>query len=415
MTIAIRSIPIKASSSFVIGFPYLGRKFLDRVVRSLTRSLSRGRISFVLADGYEIVCDSGSDGPEAVMKIHSSSALRRMVSGGYMGLGEGYLAGEWSTPSLPDLFAFGLANQGQLDLNLSGGLVIRLANSVLHFLRRNSRYGSRKNIADHYDLGNDFFACWLDPSMTYSSALFQDVKEDALMGAQLNKYRRIVQELDIKPNHHVLEIGCGWGGFVEYAARETGAWMTAITISQGQHDYAVKRTNAAGLGDRVKIQLKDYRDIQGKYDRIVSIEMLEAVGETYWPRYFQSVSNCLVKGGQALIQVITVPDDDFEEYRSSVDFIQRYIFPGGMLISADKFRGCAEKAGLELNGQFMFGKSYATTLGFWREAFLCSWNEIETLGFDERFKRLWEYYLAYTAAGFKAGAIDVGQFCLIKN
>ena len=214
-----------------------------------------------------------------------------------MGLGEGYLAGEWSTPSLPDLFAFGLANQGQLDLNLSGSLVIRLANSALHFLRRNSRYGSRKNIADHYDLGNDFFACWLDPSMTYSSALFQDVKEDALMGAQLNKYRRIVQELDIKPHHHVLEIGCGWGGFVEYAARETGAWMTAITISQGQHDYAVKRTNAAGLEDRVKIQLTDYRDIRGKYDRIVSIEMLEAVGETYWPRYFQSVSNCICRLG----------------------------------------------------------------------------------------------------------------------
>jgi cyclopropane-fatty-acyl-phospholipid synthase len=263
-------------------------------------------------------------------------------------------------------------------------------------------------------LGNDFYETWLDPSMTYSSGLFE-TDTVPLEQAQDAKYRRIVDRLGIKPHHRVLEIGCGWGGFAEFAARETGARITAVTISREQHAYAVDRIARAGLQNRVEIKLMDYRALSGQYDRVVSIEMLEAVGEAYWPDYFRVLNRSLVPDGSAMVQVITVPDDRFAYYRSESDFIQRHIFPGGMLLSPAEMARHSGAAGLGVEDAFYFGRSYGVTLDRWYDRFNERWADIEKMGFDERFRRLWTYYLTYTAAGFFEGTIDVGQFLLTKS
>ena len=379
----------------------------------LTRSIKKGRITFVLYGGRQIVRDSGLPGPEAIIYLNSLRAISRMVSGGYLGLAEGYLASDWSTPSLRDVFDFGTANADPLDTNLSGNLFVRALNALQHNRRRNSRGGSQKNIAEHYDLGNRFFEFWLDPSLTYSSAYYNG-RNITLAEAQAEKYQRILDKLDVQSGHHLIEIGCGWGGFAEFAARKTGARITAITISRKQHDFAKARIKKAGLSHLVDVQLKDYRDLTVQADFIVSIEMLEAVGEDYWPEYFQTVSQCLRRGGAAMIQVITVPDDEFAAYRKTVDFIQRYIFPGGMLLCPDQMAQLSKCAGLHLDEGFMFGPDYAQTLEEWQAEFQRNWPTIKPLGFDERFKRMWEYYLDYTSAGFRSGATNVGQFFMRK-
>ena len=281
-------------------------------------------------------------------------------------------------------------------------------------MQRNSIRGSRKNIADHYDLGNDFFIEWLDSTMTYSSALFEK-KTDTLHSAQNNKYQRIIDELKIEKSQNILEIGCGWGGFAEYAAKKAKANIFGVTISKEQCEYARNRITQANLEDKVKISLQDYRALTGQYDRIVSIEMLEAVGKSYWPAYFKTIADRLKKNGSAMVQVITVPDEYFDYYSNGMDFIQRYIFPGGMLICPRMLEEQSEKAGLTLIRAHMFGSSYAQTLEQWQSSFQIRWDKIEKLGFDEKFKRIWEYYLDYTAAGFRSGAIDVGQFHLRKS
>ena len=263
-------------------------------------------------------------------------------------------------------------------------------------------------------MGNDFYKLWLDSSMTYSSGFYED-PGSSLEEAQLKKYRRIIKTLGIKSNHRVLEIGCGWGGFAELVAKETGAKVTGITISGEQFDYACNRIQKAGLNNNAKIQLSDYREVSGTYDRIVSIEMLEAVGEAYWPDFFNTIAKNLAPCGKAIIQVIFVPDKRFANYRKKTDFIQRHIFPGGMLISPKMMEKQAQKVGLGVSECFSFGSSYGTTLDRWHDRFIDNWRQIEALGFDGRFKRLWEYYLNYTAAGFQAGTINVGQFLLKKN
>jgi len=349
-----------------------------------------------------------------VMQFATYSGIFRLSYGGYMGLGEGYLAGDWATPSLRTVFQFGIANQDSLKKSLSGKAPARALRKVLKFVRRNSRSGSRRNIAYHYDLGNEFYRLWLDPTMTYSSGLY-DVPDATLEDAQIAKYRRIVERLDIQPHHRVLEIGCGWGGFAEFAARETGAEVTAITISEQQHGYAVERMARAGLQDKVDIRLLDYRELTEQYDRVVSIEMLEAVGEAYWPDYFRIIQQSLTEDGQAMIQVITVPDARFDGYRRKSDFIQRHIFPGGMLLSPGEMNRQSGSAGLTVDEAFYFGGSYGETLDRWHDRFIECWPKIEAQGFDDRFRRLWSYYLNYTAAGFHGGTIDVGQFLLTKS
>lgn len=415
MSIALRHLQLKLPIPGFLRVAALNKAATERIFRKLTGDLDSGSIAFKFDDGYRIDCGSGKPGPQAVMNIHSLHAVRRLVTGGYVGLAEGYMAGDWTTPSLPAVFDFGTANRASLDRTLSGSLTARLALAFSHGQRRNSRSGSRRNIAEHYDIGNDFFEIWLDPSMTYSSALYLGETGETLFDAQRNKYRRIVKELNIQPDETVLEIGCGWGGFAEFTARETGAHVTAITLSQEQHDYAERRIADAGLSKRVDVVLVDYRDVTGHFDHVVSIEMLEAVGQQYWPAYFKALANRLRAGGSAMIQVIVVPDDRFERYRNSVDFIQRYIFPGGMLLSPGKITEHGQAAGLTVEDVHMFGQSYSRTLDEWRSVFEKRWADIEPLGFDDRFKRMWEYYLAYTSAGFRAGTIDLGQFRLIKG
>ena len=381
------------------------------LLRRLMLGLETGSIVCILPGGREIHCRARRDGPDAVMRFRSYAGIFRLVFGGYIGLGEGYVAGDWSTPSLRTVFRFGLANRESLQKRLSGTVAVRLISAVLRISQRNSVSGSRRNIAYHYDLGNDFYQSWLDPSMTYSSGIYA-TETTTLEEAQAAKYRRIVESLDIEPHHRVLEIGCGWGGFAEFVARETGASVTAITVSREQYDYAVNRIARAGLQDKVDIQLRDYRALSGQYDRV---EMLEAVGETYWPGYFRILNESLTQDGQAMIQVITVPDHRFDYYRSESDFIQRHIFPGGMLLSPGEMDRQSEAAGLVMKDAFFFGRSYGITLDHWHDRFSSNWPHIEAIGFDERFRRLWSYYLNYTAAGFHAGTIDVGQFLLTKS
>ncbi len=384
------------------------------VIKKLVRGIVSGRVIFELSDGRAIICDSGNPGPNATIRLQNRKAIQRIAENGYIGLAEGYLAEDWSTPSLAEVFDFGVANMDQLDRDLISTWVGRIVNSTRHFLNRNTKRGSRRNIAQHYDLGNEFFSKWLDPSMTYSAADFLDAENIPLFVAQENKYRRIVDRLGVKAGDHILEIGCGWGGFAEFAATQAGAKVTAVTISKEQHHFAQSRIEGGGLAGQVSVELKDYRDIVGTYDHVVSIEMLEAVGEAYWPDYFETLSRCLRSGAGAVVQVITVPDSKFDYYRRNVDFIQKYIFPGGMLPCPGAMSDVANTAGLTVEDVHMFGSDYARTLDLWRDAFEEKWPVIKAMGFDDYFKRMWEYYLQYTAAGFRSGATDVGQFLFRK-
>jgi cyclopropane-fatty-acyl-phospholipid synthase len=295
-----------------------------------------------------------------------------------------------------------------------GAALVRVYERLRHWLRSNTKRGSRRNIAYHYDLGNDFYRLWLDETMTYSSALFSGQGE-TLREAQQNKYASVCDRMDLKRGDHVLEIGCGWGGFAEYAIRERGARVTGITLSRAQHDYARKRLFDAGLAERSEIVMRDYRDETGVYDGIASIEMFEAVGEKYWPAYFRTLHERLRPGGIAALQVITIADRWFNQYRRGADFIQKYIFPGGMLPSPSALRSQAAVAGLEVLGSMEFSESYSRTLREWRAAFNSNWDEIANLGFDQRFHRMWNFYLAVCAACFSARTTDVTQISLRRT
>jgi cyclopropane-fatty-acyl-phospholipid synthase len=295
-----------------------------------------------------------------------------------------------------------------------GGLqIVRLWERLRHWMNRNTREQAKKNISHHYDLGNDFYALWLDETMTYSSAIF-DTGQESLEKAQTRKYASMVDQMGVRPGDHVLEIGCGWGGFAEYAAGERGLKVTGLTISREQHEFAVERIRKAGLSDKVEIKLQDYRDERGLYDGIASIEMFEAVGERYWPVYFETVRDRLKPGKQATLQIITVEDKRFEVYRKSVDFIQKYIFPGGMLPSPTVLRREIESAGLSIMRSIEFGESYSQTLRRWHDIFNERWKDVSLLGFDDRFRRMWNFYLTSCAAGFHAGSIDVTQITVTK-
>jgi cyclopropane-fatty-acyl-phospholipid synthase len=414
MPLKTEQTPLQISQKNYISLNRSSYSFTEKILRQVTRSITNGCITFELRDGRKIECNSGNNGPQALIQINSYRALKRLVSSGYLGLAEGYINQEWTTPSLPNVFDFGAVNLEVLDKNLTDNIFVRFVNNLIKFINRNNKKGSLKNISKHYDLGNDFFSEWLDPTMTYSSALYSHQAEE-LSSAQNRKYQRIIDVLKINKNDKVLEIGCGWGGFAEYAARETGAMIAGITISQEQHTFATERIRKAGLNQQVEIQLTDYREVTGLYDKIVSIEMLEAVGEAYWPQYFKTVADRLTERGSAMIQVITIPDDYFDFYRTSTDFIQRYIFPGGMLLCQSKIKEHGKAVGLTLTDAHMFGDSYAKTINEWQRVFQTQWHKIENLGFDEKFKRIWEYYLDYTSAGFKSGSINVGQFHLLKT
>ncbi len=379
-----------------------------------SRNWVEGALSFLLPSGRELRIDGAAPGPEGCLIVRDFRFVSRVLVSGDIGLAEGFMAGEWDTPDLSALLEAITVNFDRLDKLARGKPLARAVNVVTHALNRNSRRGARRNIQAHYDLGNAFYARWLDPSMTYSSARFER-PDQPLCDAQRHKYATLAKEIGLAPGRHVLEIGCGWGGFAEFAAREIGAQVTGITLSRAQQDFARRRLFDLGLAERADIRLMDYRDVEGQFDHVASIEMFEAVGEAYWPAYFAKVRDVLSPGGRAGLQIITIRDELFRTYRSRSDFLRKYIFPGGMLPSEARLRQETDRAGLEWTAIIRFGQSYADTLAQWAASFESAWDEIRRLGFDERFRRLWRFYLSYCEAGFRAGRTNVVQLGLARS
>ncbi len=375
------------------------------------KGLQAGRLDIRLPDGREFRVEGKAPGPAAVLIVENNALFTRLVREGEMGFSEAYLDGWWSTPDLQALLDLLLMSNDTVGRTLPGLAVVRLYERLRHWLRSNSKTQAAKNISHHYDLGNEFYGKWLDSSMTYSSALFETGQED-LTAAQAKKYESICTMINAKPGARLLEIGCGWGGFAEHAAKHHGAHVTGLTISREQHDFAKERMFREGLADKVSIEMRDYRDETGTYDGIASIEMFEAVGEKYWPTYFNAVHDRLKPDAIAGLQIITIADHLFDGYRKSVDFIQKYIFPGGMLPSMQALNSQVEAAGLNRSDLICFGESYSETLRRWRSDFNGVWDDIRSAEFDDRFGRMWNFYLASCAACFRAGTTDVIQIGL---
>ena len=376
-----------------------------RLVFALLEKIRGGLLEVRLPDGARFLFGEGE--PGVTMQINDETIFARVLAKGDIGLAEAYLDGEWDSPDVTALLALLARNRDALRDAVYGSWRQLLAARLRHWFNRNSRAGSKRNIMAHYDLGNDFYRLWLDPGMSYSSALFDGTPDQPLLAAQDAKYRRILGRLAAEPGERVLEIGCGWGGFAEMATHD-GLAVTGLTLSPAQLAWAQQRVPSADL------RLQDYRDTAERFDHVVSIEMFEAVGERWWPTYFRTVANALKPEGRAVIQSITIRDDLFATYRRGTDFIQQYIFPGGMLPSRAEFRAQAERQGLVVRDEFAFGVDYARTLALWRDAFDAKWPQIAELGFDEPFRRLWRLYLSYCEAGFLAGNIDVVQFELAR-
>jgi len=370
------------------------------------------RVSFDGGADYQLQGEQA--GPRAQVRIHRPFALARaLLLGGDLGFAESYLRGDWSSDDLSGLLYFLSTNLDAMASVQKRSLPVRVLARMQHALNRNSRRGSRRNIAAHYDLGNDFYERWLDSSMSYSSAVFDQSFD--LASAQERKYELILSLIDPQPGDHILEIGCGWGGFAEYAAR-WGMKVTGVTLSQEQYAYAEQRIIQAGLQDRVELKLTDYRALHGRYDHIVSIEMFEAVGREYWQAYYEVLDRCLKPGGRVALQIITIDRKLFDTYVSeSGGFIQKYIFPGGMLPTEGHLRDLALDNGLEPLSIDRYGEHYADTLSDWREAFDAQTDWLEAHGYDERFRRMWRYYLAFCEAGFRDGRIDLVHLCLQKD
>ena len=384
------------------------------LLRLLGENWSSGSLTVLLPNGESHRLEGKEPGLHATLDVKDYRFARRVLANGDIGFAEGYMAGEWDTPHLATLLETIVRNYDHIRRLFDGNPVMQAVNWVSHRMRPNTRGGSKKNIHAHYDLGNAFYGAWLDDSMTYSSARFAKADE-SLEAAQARKYASLARNMDLQAGQTVLEIGCGWGGFAEFAAREVGAHVTAITISQEQYDFARARIAAAGLNERADIRLIDYRDVEGTFDRVASIEMFEAVGKQYWPAYFGKIQQALKPGGQAGLQIITIEDELFDEYNARTDFIQKYVFPGGMLPSEARLQPVIEGAGLEWRSVERFGLDYAETLKAWDQRFQAAWGEIRRMGgFDERFRRLWRFYLAYCEAGFRSRRTDVIQLTLSR-
>ena len=372
-----------------------------RTVLGLLEKLRGGLLEIRLPDGSSALFGEGESG--VTLQVHDEVFFSRVLARGDIGLAEAYLDGQWDSPDITGLLTLLARNREALAKTVYGSWRQLLAARLRHWFNGNSRTGSKRNIMSHYDLGNDFYRQWLDPSMSYSSAIYRPQDDGSLLAAQQAKYRRILDRLQTRAGDSVLEIGCGWGGFAEMAVLD-GLQVTGLTLSPSQLKWAQQRVPQADL------RLQDYRDTKNQFDHLVSIEMFEAVGEQWWSTYFATVARALKPEGRAMIQSITIHDDLFATYRRGTDFIQQYVFPGGMLPSRSAFRKTAECQGLQVTDEFTFGLDYARTLAEWRSAFETHWPQIATLGFDETFRRLWRLYLSYCEAGFLAGNIDVVQF-----
>ncbi|MCL7405946.1 cyclopropane-fatty-acyl-phospholipid synthase family protein [Paradonghicola geojensis] len=376
-------------------------------------NIPRGRIDIELPDGRVFRAEGKSAGYVTAITIHNKDIFARLIREGDLGFMESYMEGWWDTPDLMTFMDFVHDAEDEVFDGFPGQGLVRAYEKLRFWLQSNSKRQAKKNISYHYDLGNDFYGLWLDDTMTYSSAYFKTGQE-SLEAAQIQKYAAMVDAMGVKAGDHVLEIGCGWGGFAEYAAKERGLNVTGLTISKEQLNYARERIEKAGLSDRVTFKMQDYRDETGTYDGIASIEMFEAVGEKYWPVYFETVRKCLKPGAKATLQIITVQDRRFEVYRKGVDFIQKYIFPGGMLPSPSVLRKEVEKSGMCVDGSIEFGESYSQTLRRWSDVFNERWNEIASLGFDDRFRRMWNLYLSSCAGTFHSGNCDVTQITVSR-
>lgn len=385
----------------------------EALLRRMVGELDCGELVIETPAGDLLVIGGRRSGPQAKVTIHSWRCLWRLFFNWDIGFAEAYSAGEWSSPNLVALLKLACNNSAMVE-PLKSLRAPRFWLRLRHAMNRNTRRGSRRNIAAHYDLGNEFYQQWLDPGMTYSAGLFSSMGQ-TLEQAQDAKLDRVLGLLDLDNGDNVLEIGCGWGSLAERMMERHDCTVTGVTLSARQLAFAQRRLLDRDLDERSEIRLQDYRDVRGTFDRIVSIEMLEAVGEAYWSTYFESLRDRLRPGGAAVLQVITIDDDRFEDYRRSPDFIQKYIFPGGMLPTVEIVERETVKAGLTLVAKQFFGDSYARTLEEWRRRFLESWPAIEALGFDQRFKRTWEYYLAYCQAGFETGTINVGLYKVARS
>lgn len=391
-----------------------GKLFWTRVLNKFFNNIETGHIYITLPDGQTLHFQGTSNHDlKAEIVLLNYQPLLALFLKGELSFAECYLEGHWKCVNLENLFRFILENEQLLENGALGNLVTKTANRLRHLMNSNTRSGSRKNISFHYDLGNNFYRKWLDQTMTYSSALFED-EQDSLEVAQLNKYHSIAKMAELKTSDNVLEIGCGWGGFSEVAAREYCNTIHGVTLSTEQLAYAQDRYARNLISNKATASLTDYRDISGTYDKIVSIEMFEAVGHEHWSTYFNKIQDLLKPGGIALLQVILIEDSRFDSYRKNVDFIQKYIFPGGLLPGREALYTSVQSHGLTMEEELLFGQSYAKTCKIWQAKFQEKWSELQQLGFDRRFKKMWEYYLSYCEVGFEQGTIDVGLFKIRK-
>ena len=386
-------------------------RVFKKYLSNIGKKISNGKLTITLPNNENLEFFGKGD-LKSNLKLNSYMPILRTITSGHVGFAESYLKGEWTSSDLESLLEIMVTN---LPEAFSAKSKIHLTyNRIIHFFRENTKSRAKKNIQYHYDLGNDFYKLWLDKTMTYSSAIFKNERE-SLTEAQENKYQLLIDSLDIKSHHKVLEIGCGWGGFAEYAAKKVGCSIKGITISPSQLKFATNRIKELKLDDKVTIELCDYRDLRGKYDRVVSIEMIEAVGEKYWKNYFKKIKDVLKKDGLAGIQVILINNKSYQRYSKSVDFIQKYVFPGGMLPSQEKLNENYVDAGLVEINSHSFGKSYAKTLTIWHKEFLNSLSAIKKLGFDIKLERIFKYYFSYCKAGFISERFDVAQKIIKLN
>ena len=409
-----------SSASSAAGMPFAlphGAPAAARTAFKLLSRLKYGTLTLQLPDGSMQRFGSG-DGPTASLRLVNWNVCSASLRSGDIGFAESFIAGDWTTPHLTELLRVLIVNRKEVEDVIYGTWLGRLAYRVKHLLNRNTKANSQKNIHAHYDLGNAFYELWLDGTMNYSSAIFE-TPQTTMKDAQNAKVRRALRMAGVQPGHRVLEIGCGWGALAEMATTEFDASVVGVTLSTEQLTWAQQRMARVGAADKSDLRLQDYRDIgtvsqDAPFDAICSIEMVEAVGREYWPTYFQAVARLLKPGGQACVQSIVIADDLFERYVSSTDFIQQYIFPGGCLPCPTEFRAQARAAGLEVVDEFSFGQDYAHTLRLWREQFMAQESRVLQLGFDKRFIRIWEFYLAYCEAAFAQANTDVVQYTLRK-
>ena len=389
------------------------KKIPDQIVLNSLKNISYGKIQFINYDGKKTLLGKDNSGKTVTLRLKKPGLTFEIINKGSIGLAESYMRGDFDTNNLTDLIEIAAKNINKVH-KFSGILDFPLVNYFKKFFIKNTKKKSRENISKHYDLGNEFFSLWLDKTLTYSSAIFEDQKND-LENAQINKYKKLTSLTKLKPGDKILEIGCGWGGFAEFIGKNYDVELDCITISKKQYEFAKERIYKNGLNEKVNIQMLDYRDVNKKYNAVASIEMIEAVGQNYLPSYFKKIKDSLSEGGIAAIQAITIDDKIYDRYKLKTDFIQKYIFPGGFLPSKKEILKLSNQNGLYFDKCNSYGLDYSNTLRIWRSEFAKKWNSISQQGFDDTFKRMWNFYLSYCEAGFKAKNIDLIQFSMNKN